>query len=115
MSIQDAVGILKGGDTAATQYFRTHTETQLTADFLPIVRGVTEQVELAQQYNKIAKRAARMGLIDNKDTEVETYVTGKAMDGLFSMIADEEKLIRKDPVSQGSKLIGKVFRAIFER
>jgi hypothetical protein len=114
MSVQDAKGILTGGDTSATEYFRSKTTQKLTAKFLPIVQQATAKVGVAQKYNELAKGAARFGLIDESQTNLENYITQKALDGLFVMIADEEKAIRANPVEQGSKIISKVFGSLFK-
>jgi len=109
MSFDDARGILSGGDDAATQYFKRATSTDLTAKFLPIVKQSTAKVQLADKYNKYAKKASKYGLIDDKDANLDQYVTGKALDGLFLMISEQEKAIRKDPVATGSSLLKKIF------
>jgi hypothetical protein len=112
MSVQDAKGILSGGQDAATQYFKRSTSAGLTEKFLPIVRKATQKVKLAEKYNEFAGKGAKFGLIDQKDADLNSYVTQKALDGLFLMIADEEKKIRQDPVGAASGIIGKVFGAI---
>lgn len=112
MSLQDAKAILTGGDDSATQYFKRTTSAPLSERFLPIVRKATEKVKLADTYNKYAKQAAKLGLLDEKDATLEDYITQKALDGLFLMIADEERAIRKDPVGQASNLLQKVFGAL---
>ena len=109
MSFDDARAILTGGDDAATQYFRRATSTDLTAKFLPIVKQATAKVELADKYNDYAGKAAKMGLLDKKDANLDQYVTQRALDGLFLMVAEQEKAIRKDPVSTGSALLKKIF------
>lgn len=112
MSVQDAKGILSGGDTAATEYFRSKTSQPLAAKFLPIVQKATSRLKLAQKYDQFAGKAGRFGLVDKDQANIEQYVTQKTLDGLFLMMAQEEKAIRTDPVGQGSKLISKVFGAI---
>ena len=109
MSFDDARGILTGGDDAATQYFKRTTSKEIGAKFLPIVKAATAKVDLAGQYNKYAGQAAKFGLLDEKDADLDSYVTQKAMDGLFLMIAEQEKSIRKDPIGTGSSLLKKVF------
>jgi len=69
----------------------------------------TAKVELADKYNDYAGKAAKMGLLDKKDANLDQYVTQKALDGLFLMVAEQEKAIRKDPVSTGSALLKKIF------
>lgn len=112
MSFDDARGILGGGDDAATQYFKRTTSSQLTAKFLPIVKQATAKLNLAGQYNQYAGQAAKLGLVDAKDANLDSYVTNKALDGLFLIIAEQEKAIRKDPVGTGSALLKKVFGAL---
>lgn len=112
MTLQDAKAILTGGDDAVTQYFRRTTSAPLAERFLPIVRQATERVELAKKYNRYAGQAAKLGLLDQKDVRLETYVTEKALDGLFLMIAEEERAIRKNPLGQASSLLQKVFGAL---
>ncbi len=112
MSVQDAKGILTGGDDSVTQYFKRTSTDQLTARFMPIVKAETKKLQLAEQYNKFAGKAASAGLIDQKDADIDSYVTQKAMDGLFLMIAEEEKKLRANPVAAGSALLSKVFGAL---
>jgi hypothetical protein len=112
MSFDDARGILTGGDDAATQYFKRTTSKDIGARFLPIVKTATAKVDLAGQYNKYAGQAAKLGLMSEQDADLDTYVTQKAMDGLFLMIAEQEKAIRKDPIGTGSSLLKKVFGAL---
>ena len=112
MTVQDAKNILTGGDDAATQYFRKTTSKPLAEKFLPIVQKATENVQLAQQYNKFAETGAKFGLVKKDQANLEQYVTQKALDGLYLMMAEEEKAIRKDPLGQTSSLIKKVFGAI---
>ncbi|MBS1229113.1 MAG: hypothetical protein H6R17_2390 [Proteobacteria bacterium] len=112
MNITDARSILTGGDDAATQYFKRTTSQALAAKFLPIVKQSTAKVDLAAQYNQYAGQAAKLGLLDQNDADLDRYVTQKAMDGLFLMIAEQEKAIRKDPVGTGSNLLQKVFGAV---
>lgn len=109
MSVQDAKGILTGGDTAATEYFRTTTSGQLTEKFLPIVTEATSKVGLAEKYNQLAGQGAQLGLVDEKQAKIENYVTQKALDGLFLMIAEQEKAIRRDPVGTATGMAQKVF------
>ena len=112
MSVQDAKGILTGGDDSVTQYFKRTSTDQLTAKFMPIVKKETGKLQLADQYNQFAGKAASAGLVDKKDADIDSYVTQKAMDGLFLMIAEEEKKLRANPVGAGSDLLKKVFGAL---
>ena len=112
MTLQDAKAILTGGDDSVTQYFQRSSSDQLTKKFLPIVKAATTKLQLAEQYNTFAGKAASMGLIDEKDADIDSYVTQKAMDGLFLMIAEEEKKLRSNPMQAGSALLKKVFGAL---
>lgn len=112
MSVQDAKAILTGGDTAATEYFRRTTQDQLTQRFLPIVKKSTDRVGLAQQYNSLASQGASLGLVKKDDASIETYVTHKALDGLYMMIAEQEKAFRQNPVGASSEIVKKVFGAL---
>lgn len=109
MSVADAVGLLRGPDDAATQYFRGAMSGKLAERFQPIVSKATESVQLAKQYNEVAGRASSLGLIDQKDASLDAYVTRKAMDGLFLVMAREEAAIRKNPLGQANALLRKVF------
>ena len=109
MSIQDAKSILTGGDDAGTQYFRRVTADKLRERFLPVVKRSTDKLQVASQYNSLAGQASKYGLVDAKDASIESYVTGRALDGLFLMMANEERAIRKDPMGQASSLLKKVF------
>lgn len=112
MSVQDAKGILTGGEGSVTQYFKRTSSTQLSEKFMPIVKASTSKLKLADKYNQFAGKAASSGLIDQKDADLDGYVTQKAMDGLFLMIAEEEKKLRANPVGAGSDLLKKVFGAL---
>lgn len=112
MTVQDAKGILTGGDDSVTQFFKRTTSEQLAQKFRPVVEESTKKVKLADKYNKFAGKAASAGLIDEKDADLDSYVTHKAMDGLFLMIAEKEKEIRRNPLGAGSSLLQKVFGAL---
>ncbi|MBN9342475.1 MAG: hypothetical protein ABT02_03400 [Comamonadaceae bacterium SCN 68-20] len=111
MSVQDAKNILTGGDTAVTQFFAGKTRAPLGERFLPVVTQATDKVGLAQQYNAFAGKAAGFGLLKAEDANLQQYVTGKTLDGLYFMIGEEERKIRNDPVGTGSALLQKVFGA----
>ena len=112
MTVDDAKKVLAGGDTSVTEFFAGKTRAPLTERFLPIVRQTTDKAALARKYNDVAGRAKQFGFVKDQDADVATYVTGKALDGLFLMIGEEEKQIRQDPVGTGSKLLQKVFGAL---
>ncbi len=112
MSVADAKSILTGGDDAATQYFRKTTSAPMEERFLPIVQKAMADVQLAQQYNKFAESGARYGLIKKEQANLEQYVTQKTLDGVYLMMAAEEKAIRKNPMGQASSLLKKVFGSL---
>lgn len=109
MSVSDAKGILSGGKDSATQYLNKTSREQIRAKFLPIVKQATDKVALAQKYNAFAAQAATLGAVDAKDSNVEGYVTEKALDGLFEMIAKQEENIRANPAAAATSLAKKVF------
>ena len=94
------------------QYFKRTSTDQLTAKFKPVVKKETAKLKLADQYNKFAGKAASAGLVDKQNADVDSYVTQKAMDGLFLMIAEEEKKLRANPMGAGSDLLKNVFGAL---
>lgn len=112
MTLEDAKGILTGGKTSATDFFRRKTETRLTERFLPIVKAQTDKVGLAQQYNRYAGTAAQFNLVDKKQANVEQYVTQQALDRLYTVIGEKEAAIRANPLQAGSDLLKKVFGAV---
>lgn len=110
ISVEDALQLVKGrGEDAVTRFFETKTRMPLQQQFLPIVTQATEKQKLADKYNAVAGKAAGMGLVKGDDANIQTYVTRKALDGLYWMIGEEEKKIRQDPVGTGSALLKKVF------
>jgi hypothetical protein len=112
MSVQDAKGILTGGEDAATQYFKRTTSEPLAKRFQPIVKKAMQKVKLAEKYNEIAASGAKLGLVKEEDAQLEDYVTRKALDGLFVAIAEEEKKIRQNPADAASAILRKVFGAL---
>lgn len=112
MTLEDARGILTGGSTSATDFFRTRTETKLTARFGPIVKATTDQVGLARQYNQYAGMAAQFKLIDREQASVDQYVTREALDRLYTVIGEKETALRANPMQAGSDLLMKVFGAV---
>lgn len=112
MSVQDAKSILTGGDDAATQYFKRTTAEPLGGKFRPIVKKAMAKVKLAEKYGEFAGKAAKLGLVKEDQANLENYVTAKALDGLYLMIAAEEKAIRKDPLGAAGSLAKKVFGAL---
>lgn len=112
MSVADAKGILTGGEDSATQYFRRTTSGPLTDKFKPMVKAAMDKVKVAKKYEQLAGKAAMYGLVREEDAQLENYVTQKALDGLYLMMAEEEKAIRKDPLGAAGSLAQKVFGAL---
>lgn len=109
LTLQDVRGILAGGDDAATQYFKRTTSDTLTARFKPIVARITAKSGLVQQYNGVIASAGPMATMLGDKGDVNSYVTQKALDGLFLRVADEEKAIRQNPAARSTALLKKVF------
>jgi len=112
MSVEDGRQIITGGDDSATRFFAQKTREPLEVKFLPIVTRATQKVSLADKYNAVAGRAASLGLLKKDDANVQQYVTSRALDGLYLMIGEEERKIRKDPIGTGSAILKKVFGAL---
>ena len=112
MNINDAKKILMGGETSVTRFFADKTREPLSMRFLPVVTRATEKVDLANQYNQFAARAAGFGLVKKEDASIEQYVTGRSLAGLYTIIGEEERKIRQNPVGSGSAILGKVFGAL---
>lgn len=112
MSVQDAVGILQGGDNAVTEYFARKTRDPLTTQFQPVVNRSLEKLSVTQHYNDLAGKAKQFGLLKGQGGTLQDHVTNKALDALFMVIGEEERKIRQDPVGTGSALLKKVFGAL---
>jgi hypothetical protein len=112
MSVADAKQILTGGNDAATQYFKRITYAPLQVKFAPIIDRETRKVKLAETYDAVAQKGVALGVLKPEDASLQSYVTQKTLDGLYSMMADEERAIRADPLGQSSALLKKVFGAL---
>ena len=112
MTVEDAKGILAGGQTSGTDYFKRTTSDELRAKFLPIVKQSTAKVKLADKYNQYAQKGVAYGLVKKDQANLDEYVTQKTLDGLFHMVGEEEKKIRQDPLQAGSSIIQKAFGAL---
>jgi len=108
MNFDDARKILTGNDTAATEYFKRTSSADLTTAFSPIVHQSMEKVGVVQQYDKVVKSAPGGNMIAN-EFDLDKYVVGKTLDGLFYMLGEEEKKIRKNPAAQTTALLKEVF------
>ena len=109
MSFDDARKILSGGDTAATEYFKAKTTSQLTAAFHPVVEKTMSQNNVTQQYNAMVAQYKQIPFAKNQDLDITHYVVGKALDGLFFELGQVEKKIRQDPARQTTALLKEVF------
>ena len=112
MSVTDAKNILSGGDNSVTRFFAEKTRQPLGEKFLPVVTQATTQVGLVDKYNRVAGKIANLGLLKPEDANIQRYVTGKSLDGLYTIIGEEERKIRQDPVGTGSAVLKKVFGAL---
>jgi hypothetical protein len=111
MTIQDAWAILRGNETAATDYLKRVTSDQLRAKFKPVIANSLNKVNATKYYSDLVNTYNRIPLVQKVNPDLNEYATTKAMDGLFLLISDEEKKIRKDPVARTTELLKKVFGA----
>ena len=109
MSFDDARKILSGGDTAATDYFKSKTTEQLTAAFRPVVQKTMDQNSVTQQYNQLVGQAQTIPFLKSQNLNITDYVVSQALNGLFYMLGQEERKIRKDPAAQTTSLLKEVF------
>lgn len=109
MTINDGINILKGSDDAATQYLRQTASAPLKEAFKPIVKSSLQKVEITKYWSPLAKTYNKMPMVNKVNPDLEEYVTLKAIDGLFLLLAEEELKIRKDPLARTSDLLKKVF------
>jgi hypothetical protein len=109
MNFDDARKILSGNETAATEYFKKQSSGELTTAFAPIVHKAMENVGVIQQYNQVVQNSAAAPLLGSQKFNLDSYVVGKALDGLFYMLGEEEKKIRKNPAAQTTSLLKEVF------
>lgn len=107
MTIEDALGIVRGGDTAATDFFKRKTGPQITTAFTPVVKDAMNQTGVGRQFDAVT--ASPLGKLTGFD--LDSYVVGKSVDGLFLILGQEEKKIRTNPAAQVTPLLKKVFGA----
>jgi hypothetical protein len=112
MTVTDAKNILTGGNNAGTQYFKGKTQTPLVQRFLPIVKKATANVGLAQKYNEYAGQAASLKLLKGDAVNIESWVTRKALDGLYLIMGEEEAKLRANPLGASTDIVKKVFGAL---
>jgi len=109
MTIQDGLGILNGADDAATTYLKNKTSADLTAKFSPIVKKAIDKVQLTKYWKPIITQYNRVPLVQKVNPDLDKYVTEKALEGLFKLVAQEETKIRKDPAARISEILRRVF------
>lgn len=109
MTFEDARRILEGQEDEATRYFRAQTSARLTALFRPIVHGSMEQVGVTRLYQELTARYTALPLASRPDLDLDHYVTMKSLDGLFLLVADEERRIRTDPAARVTAILQEVF------
>ena len=109
LTIQDAWGILKGENDAATQYLQRTTTPQLKSKFQPVIKNALNQVNATKYYSDLVNTYNKIPFIQKVNPDLEAYATDKAIEGLFILIAREEALIRKDPVERTTEILRKVF------
>lgn len=109
MTVTDAMGIVRGGNTAATDYFRQHTESDLRQRYLPIIRSNLQQVGFYNQYQQLLTAYKRLPLADKPDLDLEQHVLTQSLNALFTQVGEEEQAIRKDPLGRGSAAIAAIF------
>ncbi|NIO29555.1 MAG: DUF4197 family protein [Candidatus Latescibacteria bacterium] len=109
MTLADAFGILNGGETAATDYFRDRTEGTLRTRFMPIVRDKMSEVGLYQVYNELTDYYNKLPMVTEPALDLDEYITDRALYGLFTILGQEEKRIRQDPLARTTELLRRVF------
>ena len=109
LSFEDARQIFSGGDTAATDYFRDKTTDKLVGAFTPVIEEAMDEVGVTRQYNQLVGRARAIPFLKSELLDINEYVVGKALDGLFYVLAEEERKIRKDPAARITELLKEVF------
>lgn len=111
MTIDDARKILGGAETAVTEYFRDKTSGKLTTAFTPVVERAMNEVGVSRQYGDQLDRARMIPFFRADEYDLNHYVVGKSLDGLFHVLGDEEKKIRRDPAARTTDLLREVFSA----
>lgn len=109
MTISDAMSIVRGSNTAATDYFRQHTEAELRQKYLPVIQSNLQQVGFYKQYQQLLSAYKQLPLTNKPDLDLEQHVLTQSLNALFTQVGEEEKAIRKDPIGRGSSAIAAVF------
>jgi hypothetical protein len=102
MSVEDAIGLVRGGVTAASDFFAAKTRS-------PVVQPVTDLLSLARRHDELVEAAARLGLVQGQPRKVHEHLTDRALDGVFLLLAHEERKLRADPLAACSALLNRVF------
>jgi hypothetical protein len=110
MNIKDAYSILKGEDNAATLYLNDQTNDFLYKSFKPIIIESMEKVEIAKQWNPLVKKYNSIPFTEKINPDLEDYITNKAIEGLFVLIAQQEKEIRQNPLARTTEILKNVFK-----
>jgi hypothetical protein len=111
MNINDALGILKGNNDAATQYLKQNTSTELTSEFKPVITASLQKVDITKYWKPLFNKYNQLPFVKKVNPKLEEYVTQKAIDGLFILVAQEELKIRQDPAARVTDILKKVFGA----
>lgn len=109
MSFTDARDILGGDETAATEFFRNKTSAELSSLFRPVISGAMDDVGVTRNFKKLMKKYASLPFVKEEYIDLDEYVTSRALEGLFLMVGEEEKKIRKDPAARVTELLKQVF------
>jgi hypothetical protein len=115
MTIEDGRKILGGGDTAATEYFKTKTSDRLTGAFRPVVERSMGEVDVARQYKELVGFAQGIPFLKTESVDLDHYVTSKALDGLFRVVGEQERMIRTNPTARATDLLKEVFGGAGQR
>jgi hypothetical protein len=109
MTFDDARRIVTGGDTSATDFFKSKTRDKLTLAFQPVIAKTMSENQVAHQFETLLNNIKKIPFVKTDFTDIEGYVVGKALDGLFFMVGQEEKKIRTDPAARVTSLLKDVF------
>ncbi|MBE63525.1 MAG: hypothetical protein CMB89_14290 [Flammeovirgaceae bacterium] len=109
MTVQDAWGILKGEDNAATQYLQSKTTADLTAKFQPVIKQALDKTNATKYYSDLVNTYNKIPFVDKVNPNLDEYATDRALSGLFTLVAEEEKNIRANPAARTTELLKKVF------
>ena len=109
MTITDAMDVVRGSNTAATDSFRQHTKTELRQKYLPVIQSNLQQIGFYKQYQQLLSAYKQLPLANKPDLDLEQHVLTQSLNALFTQVGEEEKAIRKDPIGRGSSAIAAVF------